>query len=66
MLTKDDLKAIDNLLDKKFDKRLEPINKKLNRIQKTLDRTIKFFDGEVLGIKKKIDKIESNLELKQL
>ena len=64
MLTKDDLNSIEKLLDKK----IIPLDKKINKVQKTLDHTINFFDNEVLDLKKRVKILEAhpNLKLHQL
>lgn len=43
--------------------RLKNLEIKSNKIQKDLKTTINFFDREVLGIKKKVDKVEEHLHL---
>ena len=67
MLTKTDLKAIGNLFDNKFDEKFKPLGKKINKIQKTLDHTIDFFDHEVIDLKARVKVLEDhpNLKLQQ-
>ncbi len=49
-----------------LNKKLKPINKKLNKIDKTLSTTIRFFDDKVVRNSKRIDRIEDHLELPPL
>ncbi len=51
MLTKNDLTAIGNLFDKKFDQKLAPINDQL-----------KFMNGKIVGIYGEIDGMKQQLE----
>ncbi len=52
--------------DSAFDKKVKPISKKLDKIQKTLDLTIRLFDTDVLDLKKRVETLEAhpNLNLK--
>jgi predicted nuclease with TOPRIM domain len=45
---------------------LKPIKKSLNKIEKRLDETIEFFDNEVTFVKKRVDRVEDNLNLPRL
>lgn len=50
-LTKDDLKAISQLFDVKFDERLKPIENRLDIMELKQDRTIKKLDDLQLDVK---------------
>lgn len=72
MLTRTDLKSIDTLLDKKFDVKLKPIEKKLTNleittrtIQKDLKQTSNFLDKESLKTVKRVRIIEEHLGFPQ-
>lgn len=57
MLSNDDLVKIDNLIEK----RLSPMEKRLNRkLDKKLDLIISFFDKIVVNHTKRIDKLEKH------
>ena len=55
VLTKADLEKIGKLLT--------PLKKKLNKIDKKLDITIKFFDDDIVKLKGQVDRIEKHLDL---
>jgi len=59
MLTSRDLQQLDNL----FDKKLNPIERKLERIEKNLVTITNFLDREVVSLKKKVSKMENHLGL---
>lgn len=46
-----------------FNKKLKPINRKLNKIQKDLNATIDFFDDDVVDLKRRMDRVETRLQL---
>ena len=48
----------DEILDKKFKEEMAPIKKDSRIIKADLRTTIKFFDDDVSGLKKRIDRIE--------
>ncbi len=52
---------LDGKLEDKFDKKLKPIHRKLNKLQKDLTATIDFFDNDVTDLKTRMDQVESNL-----
>lgn len=60
MLTKDDLAAIDNLIKKGNNS----VKKDLKKyIKDELKKVVNFFDRDYLKLKKRVDKIETHLEL---
>lgn len=59
MLTKSDIKAFDNLLDRK----LKPIKDDIVQIRKDQKLIVKFFDSEYLNLRKRVERIESYLKL---
>ena len=79
MLTKPDLKAIENLFDKKFDEKFDekfdkkfdekfdekfrPIRRDIQRIKNDLRATIRFFDKDIISHEKRIGRIEDRLHL---
>jgi len=46
-----------------FDRKLKPIHRKLDRLQKDLTTTIDFFDHEVIDLKTRMDRVENHLQL---
>ena len=67
MLTKADLTAIGELIDRKLDeklkKELKPIKSELKLIRKNMNLVIRFFDDEITGVRKRVDRIEDFLRL---
>ncbi len=67
MLTKSDLKAIEDIVDSKLDSKLDlklkPIYKRLDKIDKKLDKTIDFFDVRELQIVKEVKIIQKHVGL---
>lgn len=71
MLTKGDLKAIENILDSKLESKLEekftiklkPIYQRLDKIDKKLDKTIDAFDHMHLDVVKNVRVIQKHLNL---
>lgn len=65
MLTKDDLQAIEVVLDKKLDEKLnsklKPINMKLNKIQKDINVIVHVFDSDVADLQNRTDKLEATV-----
>lgn len=61
MLTKTDLNAFEDILDRKLDEKLVPIQKDIRTIKRDLKRTINFFDKAHLGHEKRIKRIEGHL-----
>ncbi len=58
MLTKEDLTAIGELIDLRLNKGLQPIHRKLNKLQNDLTTTIRFFDEGHIGHEKRIVQLE--------
>lgn len=78
MLTQQDLDAIGNLIDKKLDEKLDkkfkeelkPINSKLTNLhkemiqfRKDLNMVVKFFDNDITGVRRRVDRLEDYLHL---
>lgn len=63
MLTKGDLKAIENILDSKLDTKLKPVYQRLDKIGKKLDKTIDAFDHMHLDVVKNVRVIQNILNL---
>ena len=63
MLTKNDLRAIENIVDSRLKSELRPINKRLEKIDKKLDKTIDFFDIHELKIVEEVRVIQQHVGL---
>jgi hypothetical protein len=67
MLTKKDLGQIKDIIkteiDSSLDIKLKPINKRLDKIEKKLDKTIDFFDVREIKIVKEVKKIQKHIGL---
>jgi hypothetical protein len=67
MLTKDDLQAIEKIVEAKVNntikKELKPVNKSLKRIEKNLDGFAKMFNREDMQLQKRVTRIEEHLKL---
>ena len=75
MLTKDDLNAIEELLDRKLEQKLEqkldekfkkelrPIKKDIRKMKKDISTIIDFFDRRTIGLEKRMDRVEHHLNL---
>jgi len=63
MLTKDDLQAIEGLLDTKLDEKLnsklKPINQKLNKLQKDMNVIVHVFDSDIADLQNRTEKLET-------
>jgi len=66
MLTKDDLEAIQLIVNQSISKALVPVNKKLNKVCKNLDLVIRTFDKDIIETKRRVDRIEKHLDLPPL
>lgn len=55
MLTHDDLIAIEGIMDKK----IKPINLKLNKLQKDIDTVVRVFDSDIVDLKDRTEKLEA-------
>ena len=58
-LTKGDLKAIDNLIEK----RITPIEKNQKEMKKDIKLIVKSFDRDHLGLRKRVDRVEKHLNI---
>ena len=71
MLTKEDLSAIEKVLDRKLEEKLEtkleeklkPIKFSIKKIQNDQKAIISLFDKEYLDLEKRVTKIEDHLQL---
>ncbi len=63
MLTKSDLNAIDGLIVKRLDQKINPIEKRLNRLEKDVKSIITLFDGLIIKLEKRVKRIEDYLDL---
>lgn len=72
MLTKTDLKQIDNLISKRLQnvatkdslkEELKPIKSDVAKIRKDIDVIIALFDREYVNLRKRVEKIEEHLGL---
>lgn len=50
-------------LDEKFKKELKPIKSELKKIRKDSNSIIKFFDNEIMGINKRVDRLEDYIQM---
>ncbi len=50
--------AVDNRLESKLKSELKPIHKKLDKLQKDLSTTIRFFDNVTIDHAKRLEKVE--------
>jgi hypothetical protein len=66
-MTQNDLKQIrgvvEDVLEVKLDEKLKPIHKKLDKLQKDLGATNKYFDDIAIKHEKRFDRIENQLHL---
>lgn len=62
MLTKDDLQAIEQIVETKVDfgikKELKPIRRQLNRMENTIDVMVGFFNREDVALRKRVERLE--------
>lgn len=70
MLTSDDLKKIGEVVDQRFDEKLEPIKKDIKslkngqkKLRKDLSLVLKYSDGASANHEKRITRIEDHLHL---
>lgn len=72
MLTKTDLKQIDNLISKRLQnvaikdslkEELKPIKSDVAKIRKDIDVIIALFDRKYINLRKRVEKIEEHLGL---
>ena len=68
MLTKSDLAAIEKLLDKKLDQKLNPVQKDLKamskdvrKLKKDVSVIVKFFDRKSVSVEKDVKHIKERL-----
>ena len=62
MLTKSDLKHIDEIVTK----RINPIKEDVIEIRKDIKTIVNFFDNEYLELRKRIERIEEHLNLSSI
>lgn len=63
MLTKKDINIIRQVVNEEIVSELKPIRKKINKIDKKLDKTIDFFDVRELKIVEEVRIIQKHVEL---
>jgi len=63
MLEKSDLQQIKVAVEEVVEQKLKPVHKKLNKLQKDLDITIRSFDNDHLKNRNRIEIIENHLGL---
>ncbi len=63
MLTKKDINIIRQVVNEEIVSELKPIRKKINKIDKKLDKTIDFFDVRELKIVEEVRIIQKNVGL---
>jgi biotin-(acetyl-CoA carboxylase) ligase len=56
-------KKLNEKLDTVLDKKLKPIHRKLNKLQRDLTSTIRFFDNEHTNLATRVRKIEDHLQM---
>jgi len=73
MLTKDDLISIGQVIDQRFDKRLEPLSKEikdiksdLRKVQKDVRVMLAVLDRADVELYKRVERIEEHLGLSKL
>lgn len=62
MLSNNDLGKIREVVKEE----LKPTNRKINKVQRTLDATIRVFDDDITYLKRRTDRVESVLSLSPL
>lgn len=55
MLTRDDLFAIEQIMDKK----IKPVCSKLNKLQMDVNTIVRVFDSHIIDLEKRVDKLET-------
>ncbi len=60
MLTNKDLTSIREIVKEE----IKPLDRKINKVQKTLDTTITLFDRDIVDLKRKVKVLEDNPNLK--
>ena len=63
MLTKDDIKSIDNLLSRRFMAELAPIKSDISKMRNGIDVIISLFDRKYIDLRKRIERIEGHFDL---
>lgn len=58
MLTKNDLSAIEQIFNKNFDVKINPVLKKLNKLQKDMNTIVRVFDSDIVDLKNRTEKLE--------
>lgn len=65
-LTKSDLNQIGNVIEDKLKpvkKDLTDVGKRVRKIEKTVDLVIDTFDRDIIGLRKRTDRIEQHLRI---
>jgi hypothetical protein len=63
MLTKTDLKAIDNLFTKRFREENKPIKEDIAKMRKDINLIVSFFNQEYVNLRTRVERIEEHLHL---
>lgn len=66
MLSESDLGKISKMVAKAVGKRLSPTNKKIDKVQKTLDAAIRVFNKDITQLKRRASRVETFLSLPPL
>lgn len=66
MLTQNDLKKIKTIVDTSTNRLDKKFTKRFNTLEKKLDITTDFLDGEIIDLKKRTDRVEDVLNLPPL
>lgn len=71
MLTKDDLQNIDDLIERKFDQKLEPLKKDIKKIKtdvaqtrKDINMVIGVFDNDNTKLRQRVEVIEDKVGIR--
>lgn len=66
MLTKTDLKQIDNVLASRLRQELKPVKSDISKIRKDVDVMLSMFDREYIDLRRRMERIEEHLNLPPL
>ena len=54
MLTKDDLQAIEGIMEKK----IKPVRSEINKLRKDVNTVVRVFDADIVDLKQRTEKLE--------
>ncbi|OGG08935.1 hypothetical protein A2154_02680 [Candidatus Gottesmanbacteria bacterium RBG_16_43_7] len=63
MLTKGDFDQIGKIIDSKLEQKLKPVHQKIDKMNRKLDTTIKYFDTVTTKHHKRLKRVEDHLNL---